>query len=165
MLFSEQQYTHGFCYISLFTYKSFDQSDPPELPQILDIYSVVALYNFLWVQGHLLWAQLLHWWGSCGPDLVWLFRGCSGNSLEGTVALWRILGSCCCCFLPGAAVVVPLVPLGACAGALLEVSAVIPFCLWFLGFGRVFWVVSRAPELSKPPSNVINSYGMYFQMY
>ena len=41
--FSKQQYTHGFCYISLFKYKSFDQSDPPELPQILDIYSVVVL--------------------------------------------------------------------------------------------------------------------------
>ena len=42
MLFSEQQYMHGFCYISLFKYKSF-QSDPPESPQILDIYSVVVL--------------------------------------------------------------------------------------------------------------------------
>ena len=41
--FSEQQYTHGSCYIFLFKYKSFDQSDPPESPQILDIYSVVAL--------------------------------------------------------------------------------------------------------------------------
>ena len=28
--FSEQQYTHGSCYISLFKCKSFDQSDPPE---------------------------------------------------------------------------------------------------------------------------------------
>ena len=41
--FSEQQYTHGFCYISLFKCKSFDQSDPPEWPQMLDIYSVVVL--------------------------------------------------------------------------------------------------------------------------
>ena len=41
--FSEQQYTHGSCYISLFKCKSFGQSDPPEWPQILDIYSVVAL--------------------------------------------------------------------------------------------------------------------------
>ena len=41
--FSEQQFTHGFCCISLFKYKSFDQSDPPESPQILDIYSVVVL--------------------------------------------------------------------------------------------------------------------------
>ena len=40
--FSEQQYTHGSCYISLLNYKSFDQSDPPELPPILDIYSVVV---------------------------------------------------------------------------------------------------------------------------
>ena len=39
--FCEQQYTHGSCYISLF--KSFDQLIPPKLPQILDIYSVVAL--------------------------------------------------------------------------------------------------------------------------
>ena len=39
--FCEQQYTHGPRYISLF--KSFDQLIPPELPQILDIYSVVAL--------------------------------------------------------------------------------------------------------------------------
>ena len=30
-------------FISLFKYKSFDQSDPPESPQILDIYSVVVL--------------------------------------------------------------------------------------------------------------------------
>ena len=41
--FSEQQYTHGSCHISLFKCKSFDQSDPPEWPQILDIYSVVVL--------------------------------------------------------------------------------------------------------------------------
>ena len=43
--FSEQQYTHRFCYISfsLDTIKSFDQSDPPESPQILDNYSVVEL--------------------------------------------------------------------------------------------------------------------------
>ena len=41
--FSEQQYTHGSCYISLFKCKSFDQSDPPEWPQILDIYSVMVL--------------------------------------------------------------------------------------------------------------------------
>ena len=42
--FCEQQYTHGSCYISLFEFKSFDQLIPPKLPQILDIYSVVALY-------------------------------------------------------------------------------------------------------------------------
>ena len=41
--FSKQQYTHGSCHISLFKCKSFDQSDPPEWPQILDIYSVVVL--------------------------------------------------------------------------------------------------------------------------
>ena len=41
--FSEQQYTHGSCYISLFKCKSFDQFDPPEWPQILDIYSAVVL--------------------------------------------------------------------------------------------------------------------------
>ena len=29
MPFSEQQYTHGSCYISLFKCKSFDQFDPP----------------------------------------------------------------------------------------------------------------------------------------
>ena len=40
--FFEQQYLHGFCYISLFKLKSFDQLIPPKLPQILDIYSVVA---------------------------------------------------------------------------------------------------------------------------
>ena len=34
---------HGSCYISLFKFKSFDQLIPPRLPQILDIYSVVAL--------------------------------------------------------------------------------------------------------------------------
>ena len=37
--FCEQQYIHG----SLFKFKSFDQFNSPELPQILDIYSVVAL--------------------------------------------------------------------------------------------------------------------------
>ena len=37
--FCEQQYTHG----SLFKFKSFDQLIPSKLPQILDIYSVVAL--------------------------------------------------------------------------------------------------------------------------
>ena len=41
--FCEQQYTYGPCYISLFKFKSFDQSIPPKLPQILDIYSVVTL--------------------------------------------------------------------------------------------------------------------------
>ena len=32
--FFEQQYMHGPCYISLFKYKSFDQSDPPESPEV-----------------------------------------------------------------------------------------------------------------------------------
>ena len=41
--FCEQQYTHGSCYISLFKFISFDQLIPPKLPQMLDIYSVVAL--------------------------------------------------------------------------------------------------------------------------
>ena len=41
--FCEQQYTHRSCCISLFEFKSFDQFNSPELPQILDIYSVVAL--------------------------------------------------------------------------------------------------------------------------
>ena len=41
--FCEQQYTHGSCYISFFKFKSFDQFNTPNLPQILDIYSVVAL--------------------------------------------------------------------------------------------------------------------------
>ena len=40
--FSEQQYMHWSCYKSLFKCKSFDQYDPPEWPQILDIYSVVV---------------------------------------------------------------------------------------------------------------------------
>ena len=47
VLFSEQQYTHGSCYISLVEYKFFDQSDPPESPQSLDIYSVVVLLVLL----------------------------------------------------------------------------------------------------------------------
>ena len=42
-LFCEQQYTYRSCYTSLFKLKSFDQLIPPKLPQILDIYSVVAL--------------------------------------------------------------------------------------------------------------------------
>ena len=33
----------GLYYISLFKIKSFDQFNTPKLPQILDIYSVVAL--------------------------------------------------------------------------------------------------------------------------
>ena len=41
--FYEQQYTHRSCYISLFKFKSLGQLIPPKLPQILDIYSVVAL--------------------------------------------------------------------------------------------------------------------------
>ena len=41
--FYEQQYTHGSCYISLFKFTSFDQLIPSKLPQILDIYSVLAL--------------------------------------------------------------------------------------------------------------------------
>ena len=41
--FSEQQYKHVPFSISLFKYKSFGQSDPPESPQILDIYSAVVL--------------------------------------------------------------------------------------------------------------------------
>ena len=31
---SEQQYTHGSCYISLFKYKYFGQSDPPPLNRL-----------------------------------------------------------------------------------------------------------------------------------
>ena len=41
--FPEQQHMHGSCYISLFKFKSFHQLNTPKLPQILDIYSVVAL--------------------------------------------------------------------------------------------------------------------------
>ena len=41
--FCEQQHTHGSCYISLFKFKSFYQFNTPNLLQILDIYSVVAL--------------------------------------------------------------------------------------------------------------------------
>ena len=41
--FCEQQYRHESHFISLFKFKSFDQSITPKLPQILDIYSVVAL--------------------------------------------------------------------------------------------------------------------------
>ena len=37
------EYTHESCYTSLFKYKSFGQSVPPESPSILDIYSVVVL--------------------------------------------------------------------------------------------------------------------------
>ena len=41
--FCERQYTHESYYISLFKFKPFHQLIPPKLPQILDIYSVVAL--------------------------------------------------------------------------------------------------------------------------
>ena len=40
--FSDQQYRHESYYIPLSKYKSFDQSDPPESRQSLDIYSVVV---------------------------------------------------------------------------------------------------------------------------
>ena len=51
--FCEQQYTHGSYYISLFKLESFDQLIPPKLPQILDIYSVVALqYPSVVAQGN-----------------------------------------------------------------------------------------------------------------
>ena len=43
MPFCEQQHKHGSCYVSLFKFNSFDQFITPKLPQILDIYSVVAL--------------------------------------------------------------------------------------------------------------------------
>ena len=43
--FSERQYTHGSFYISLSKCNPFDQSDPTEWPQILDIYSVVVLLS------------------------------------------------------------------------------------------------------------------------
>ena len=43
MPFPEQQHTDGSFNISLFKYESFGQSDPPESPQILHIYSVVVL--------------------------------------------------------------------------------------------------------------------------
>ena len=39
----EQQYTHGCCYISLFKFNHLISLISPKLPQILDIYSVVAL--------------------------------------------------------------------------------------------------------------------------
>ena len=38
VLFCEQQYKDGSCYISLFKFKSFNQLMPLKLPQILDIY-------------------------------------------------------------------------------------------------------------------------------
>ena len=41
--FCEQQYTHESCYSCLSKFKSFNQLIPPKLPEILDIYSVVAL--------------------------------------------------------------------------------------------------------------------------
>ena len=42
--FCEQQYMHGSCYMSLFNSNHLISLIPPKLPQILDIYSVVALY-------------------------------------------------------------------------------------------------------------------------
>ena len=42
--FCEQQYAHESCLFVFFAqFKSVDQFNPPELPQILDIYSVVVL--------------------------------------------------------------------------------------------------------------------------
>ena len=42
--FYEQQYTRGSWYISFSNFKSFDQFNTPKLLEVLDIYSVVALY-------------------------------------------------------------------------------------------------------------------------
>ena len=36
------RYSHGSCYISLFKFKSFHEFNTPKLPQILEIYLVVA---------------------------------------------------------------------------------------------------------------------------
>ena len=86
------------------------------------------------------------------------FGGCSGGPLVGAVTSWRILGSscCCCCFLLEAAVVVALVLwVGRCRGLAGGCVLLSPSCLRFLGFGRVFRVVSRAPELSKLRGNII----------
>ena len=41
--FCEQQYMHVSCYMSLFNSNHLISLIPPKLPQILDIYSVVAL--------------------------------------------------------------------------------------------------------------------------
>ena len=38
-----EKYTRGSCYFSSSNFKSFDQFNTPKLPEILDIYSVVAL--------------------------------------------------------------------------------------------------------------------------
>ena len=46
----QQQYTHR----SQFKFKSFDQLIPPKLPEILDIYSVVAL-QFLFYSSNVRW--------------------------------------------------------------------------------------------------------------
>ena len=108
--------------------------------------------------GGLLLARLLHWWKSPGLVLVWLLGGCSGGPLVGAVTSWRILGSCCCCccFLLEAAVVVALVLwVGRCRGFAGGCVLLSPSCLRFLGFGRVFRVVSRAPELSQLRGNII----------
>ena len=43
------------CYIFLFKCKSFDQSDRPEWPQILDIYSAVVLQAHLQFKVRTMW--------------------------------------------------------------------------------------------------------------
>ena len=59
--FCEQQYKHGSCYISLFKFKSFDQFNTPQLSQILDIYSVVALQDALRLACHKVrWIQIIY---------------------------------------------------------------------------------------------------------
>ena len=57
--FFEQRYTHGSCKITLFKYKSFDWSDPPESTQILDICLVVVLYPYEF-QMHLKCIEVAH---------------------------------------------------------------------------------------------------------
>ena len=56
---------HGSFYSSLFKYKSFGQSDPPELPQILDIYSVLVQlechYSFMFLPPGDTTAWVLPW--------------------------------------------------------------------------------------------------------
>ena len=74
--FCERQYVHGYCYNSLFKFKSSDQSNSPQSPQILDIYSVVAL----WRQ----WSVILQNWGR-----LFMFREYNKSQV-----LWRHPISC-----------------------------------------------------------------------
>ena len=105
-----EQYMHGSCYISLVKFKPFDQFNTPKLPQILDIYSVVALWiifsltkelngNLLLTMNNQQWmlqCSILHWWFNSQLRTI----TCDHNDCEVIVyflchVYFKLYGFCC----------------------------------------------------------------------